>query len=156
MDGRNTISHADLIGEKLSEGLESFVSFLLWIAENPVLVSHWNTIWKLFFRNVVSNIREVLLLKIERNQILSSLKNLTTRILMCWIWQCLKFTCKERWRQVLADRIKKKHLLTLGTAKNQTECRKLQLVLPEELHQSYEQQAWLVNIAEFHVLSKQR
>lgn len=79
----------------------------------------------------------------------------------------VKSTCKDRWRQVLteADRIDRKHLLTLEAAisKNQTdemESRNLQLVLPKELHQSYsrEQQSWLMSVSEFtnHVLSKQK
>lgn len=79
----------------------------------------------------------------------------------------VKSSCKDRWRQVLAeaDRIKRKHLLTLEAAisKNQTdemESKELQLVLPKDIHQSYsqEQQSWLMSITEFtdHVLSKQQ
>lgn len=78
----------------------------------------------------------------------------------------VKSSCKDRWRQVLAeaDRIKRKHLLTLEAAisKNQTdemESKELQLVIPKGLHESYlpEQQSWLMSISEFtnHVLSKQ-
>ena len=78
----------------------------------------------------------------------------------------VKSTCKDRWRQVLteADRIERKHLLTLEAAisKNQTdemESRNLQLVLPEKLHQSYsdEQQSWLMSVSDFtdYVLSRQ-
>jgi len=54
----------------------------------------------------------------------------------------VKSSCKDRWRQVLAeaDRIKRKHLLTLEAAisKNQTdemESKELQLVLPKDIHQ---------------------
>lgn len=70
----------------------------------------------------------------------------------------VKSTCKDRWRQVLseANRINKKHLLTLEAAisKNQTdemEARNLQLVLPEEIHQTYtlQQQSWLMSVEEF-------
>ena len=70
----------------------------------------------------------------------------------------VKSTCKDRWRQVLAeaDRIEDKHLLTLETAisANQTaemQAKRLQLVLPKSLHPTYtdEQQAWLFDIAEF-------
>jgi len=70
----------------------------------------------------------------------------------------VKSTCKERWRQVLseAERIKKKHLLTLepGISQNQTNemiARDLQLVLPQQLHTTYRpsQQSWLINLAEF-------
>lgn len=79
----------------------------------------------------------------------------------------VKSTCKDRWRQVLteADRIDRKHLLTLEAAisKNQTdemESRNLQLVLPKALHQSCsrEQQSWLMSVSEFtdYVLSKQK
>jgi len=55
-----------------------------------------------------------------------------------------------------ADRIDKKHLLTLEAAisKSQTDemkSKKLQLVLPKDLHGSYlvDQQAWLMDIAGF-------
>jgi len=70
----------------------------------------------------------------------------------------VKSSCKDRWRQVLAeaDRIEQKHLLTLEAAisKNQTDemaAKMLQLVLPEELHRSYssEQQSWLMNVSQF-------
>lgn len=78
----------------------------------------------------------------------------------------VKSSCKDRWRQVLAeaDRIKRKHLLTLEAAisKSQTDemnAKALQLVVPEKLHNTYnlEQQEWLMNVSEFtqHVLSKQ-
>lgn len=78
----------------------------------------------------------------------------------------VKSSCKDRWRQVLseAERIEKKHLLTLEAAisKNQTDemkSKNLQLVLPIKLHQSYlpEQQSWLMSITEFtkYVLEKQ-
>jgi hypothetical protein len=78
----------------------------------------------------------------------------------------VKSSCKDRWRQVLAeaDRIERKHLLTLEAAisKNQTDemnAKALQLVVPEKLHNTCktEQQAWLMNVSEFtqYVLSKQ-
>ncbi|MBF0239852.1 MAG: restriction endonuclease [SAR324 cluster bacterium] len=79
----------------------------------------------------------------------------------------VKSSCKDRWRQVLAeaDRIKKKHLLTLeaSISKNQTDemaAKDLQLVLPKKIHSSYlpEQQSWIMSISEFinNVLSKQK
>ena len=70
----------------------------------------------------------------------------------------VKSTCKDRWRQALseADRINRKHLLTLepGISVNQTnemQAKNLQLVVPEELHQSYkpEQQTWLMDLNSF-------
>jgi EcoRII C terminal. len=70
----------------------------------------------------------------------------------------VKSTCKDRWRQVLAeaDRIEKKHLLTLETAisENQTNemrDRNLQLVLPQKLIATYtpRQQSFIINIAVF-------
>lgn len=70
----------------------------------------------------------------------------------------VKSTCKDRWRQVLAeaDRINDKHLLTLETAisTHQTDemaAKRLQLVLPRGLHQTYTpaQQAWLIDLADF-------
>lgn len=77
----------------------------------------------------------------------------------------VKSTCKDRWRQVLAeaDRIERKHLLTMEAAisSNQTDemqSKKLQLVLPKKLHGTYstEQQKWLMNIDEFSELVKSR
>ena len=79
----------------------------------------------------------------------------------------VKSSCKDRWRQVLseADRIEKKHLLTLEVAisENQTnemKSKSLQLVLPYELHQSYstEQRNRLMTVSDFsrHVLEKQK
>lgn len=70
----------------------------------------------------------------------------------------VKSTCKDRWRQVLAeaDRVEEKHLLTLeaSISTSQTDemkAKKLQLVLPTALHPSYtqEQQAWLMSLGDF-------
>ena len=70
----------------------------------------------------------------------------------------VKSSCKDRWRQVLseADRIDRKHLLTLEAAisKAQTdemEFKKLQLVVPQGLQDTYllEQQQWLISLTEF-------
>lgn len=70
----------------------------------------------------------------------------------------VKSTCKDRWRQVLAeaDRIDDKHLLTLETAisTRQTDemaAKRLQLVLPRSLHQTYTtaQQRWLMDLTGF-------
>jgi len=72
-----------------------------------------------------------------------------------------KSTCKDRWRQVLAeaDRIQHKHLLTLEGAISisQTEemqQRNLQLVVPRAIHHSYKtiQQKWLMSVADFLML----
>jgi len=77
----------------------------------------------------------------------------------------VKSTCKDRWRQVLAeaDRINDKHLLTLETAisTNQTDemsAKRLQLVLPRSLHRTYTpaQQAWLMDVASFTELVRTR
>lgn len=76
-----------------------------------------------------------------------------------------KTTCKDRWRQILneAERIPYKHLVTLepGISENQTnemrlEC--VQLVLPRGLHATCtaSQQAWLMDVAGFTALAKQR
>ena len=78
----------------------------------------------------------------------------------------VKSTCKDRWRQVLAeaDRIPHKHLLTLEAAisKNQTDemtAKNLQLVLPHDLHHTYLpcQQQKLMTVTRFveYVLEKQ-
>ena len=77
----------------------------------------------------------------------------------------VKSTCKNRWRQVLAeaDRIDNKHLLTLETAisTHQTDemaSKCLQLVLPRGLHQTYTpaQQAWLMDVEAFTDLVRSR
>ena len=77
----------------------------------------------------------------------------------------VKSTCKERWRQVLAEakRIDTKHLLTLEPAisKDQTremEHHRLQLVLPKKLHQTYspDQATRLMDLATFIQLVRDR
>lgn len=77
----------------------------------------------------------------------------------------VKSTCKDRWRQVLAeaDRIDRKHLLTLepGISRDQTDemrTKNLQLVIPASLHTSYTlpQQEWLINLEQFLALVKKR
>lgn len=77
----------------------------------------------------------------------------------------VKSTCKDRWRQVLAeaDRIENKHLLTLETAisTHQTDemaAKHMQLVLPRGLHQTYTpmQQTWLMDVATFIDLVRER
>ena len=70
----------------------------------------------------------------------------------------VKSTCKDRWRQVLAEakRVSEKHLLTLepSISLSQTEEMRshfLRLVLPTALHGSYlpEQQEWLMSVHDF-------
>jgi len=77
----------------------------------------------------------------------------------------VKSTCKERWRQILAeaDRIPDKHLLTLepGISVNQTNemvARRVTLVLPKSIHQSFkeEQRDALMTVKEFLTLLRQR
>lgn len=77
----------------------------------------------------------------------------------------VKSSCKDRWRQVLAeaDRIENKHLLTLEAAisKGQTDemqSKNLQLVLPRMLHSTYseEQQNWLIDVTAFTELVMER
>ena len=77
----------------------------------------------------------------------------------------MKSTCKDRWRQVLseADRVERKHLLTLEPAisTNQTDemqARQLQLVLPRSLHATYTsaQQTWLMDVSGFVALVRER
>ena len=69
-----------------------------------------------------------------------------------------KSTCKDRWRQVLAeaDRIERKHLLTLEPAissyqTDEMSDKKLQLVIPSSIQKTYteKQQAWLFSVADF-------
>jgi len=76
-----------------------------------------------------------------------------------------KSTCKDRWRQILneAARIPNKHLLTLepSISENQTDemkAERVQLVLPRGLHSTYTptQQAWLMDVAAFTGLARQR
>ena len=70
----------------------------------------------------------------------------------------VKSTCKDRWRQVLAEaqRIDRKHLFTLepGISLNQTnemQAHQLQLVVPVSLFPTYSasQQSWLMNLTDF-------
>jgi len=77
----------------------------------------------------------------------------------------VKTTCKDRWRQVLAeaDRIPLKHLLTLepSISRAQTDEMKsqlLQLVVPAGIHESYhaEQREWLMAVRDFVDLIKER
>lgn len=78
----------------------------------------------------------------------------------------VKSTCKDRWRQILAeaDRVERKHLLTTEAAIsiNQTDemaSKKVQLVVPRALHQTYlqSQREWLLDIEDFlgHVIERQ-
>lgn len=69
-----------------------------------------------------------------------------------------KSTCKDRWRQVLAEaeKISRKHLLTLepGISEpqtNQMEASNLQLVVPAPVHGSYTdaQRGWLWSVRDF-------
>lgn len=69
-----------------------------------------------------------------------------------------KTSCKDRWRQVLAEanRIERKHLLTLQpgiseTQTNEMQTEKLQLVVPRSIFGSYlpAQQAWLMDVEGF-------
>lgn len=77
----------------------------------------------------------------------------------------VKSTCKDRWRQVLAeaDRIDNKHLLTLETSisghqTDEMQAKNLQLVLPRGLHKTYTpaQQAWLMDVSSFTTLVRGR
>ncbi len=77
----------------------------------------------------------------------------------------VKNTSKDRWRQVLAEanRIQRKHLLTLETAisssqTNEMEAKNLQLVVPMKLQETYtlKQREWLFSIADFTQLVKSR
>lgn len=70
----------------------------------------------------------------------------------------VKTSCKDRWRQVLAeaDRISPKHLLTLEPAISETQTNEmrtsgLQLVLPAPLHETYQaaQRRWLMDLEGF-------
>lgn len=76
-----------------------------------------------------------------------------------------KSTCKDRWRQVLseADRISKKHLLTLEAAistqqTDEMEAKNLQLVVPRKLQETYtaKQRNWLLSLAGFNELVRSR
>lgn len=77
----------------------------------------------------------------------------------------VKSTCKDRWRQVLAEaqRIEQKHLLTIeaSISRNQTDemaAWNVQLVLPRSIHETYtlQQQNWLMSITEFTSLVLQK
>jgi len=77
----------------------------------------------------------------------------------------VKSTCKDRWRQVLAEagRIERKHLLTLepGISRNQTDemrSKQLDLVVPSGIHSTYasSQQSWILSLAGFIELVRER
>ena len=77
----------------------------------------------------------------------------------------VKSTCKDRWRQVLAeaDRIKQKHLLTLEPSISEAQTdemqqKKLTLVLPKAIHSSYttSQQTCLLSLDDFLCLIRSR
>jgi hypothetical protein len=76
-----------------------------------------------------------------------------------------KTTCKDRWRQVLAEakRIDRKHLLTLeaaisGHQTDQMQEHNLQLVIPRGLHETFtpEQRRTLLTLADFTAMVKER
>lgn len=69
-----------------------------------------------------------------------------------------KTTCKERWRQVLAegDRVDRKYLITLEASiselqTGQMQDKGLQLVIPKDVHATYSgcQKAWLYTVSDF-------
>ncbi|MCG7519492.1 type II restriction endonuclease [Ruegeria sp. Ofav3-42] len=77
----------------------------------------------------------------------------------------VKTTCKDRWRQVLAEanRISEKHLLTLEPAisraqTTEMQAQNLRLVLPQGLHGTYhaDQQPWLLSVTGFLDLVRER
>ncbi len=70
----------------------------------------------------------------------------------------VKSTCKDRWRQVLAeaDRVPHKHLITLETAISRQQTAEmqekgLQLVVPRALHETFypDQRTWLMDLKQF-------
>lgn len=76
-----------------------------------------------------------------------------------------KTSCKDRWRQVLAEaaRITNKHLCTLeaGISENQTNqmiAHGLQLVVPKQYHSTFNttQQEWLLSLKDFIGLAKSK
>lgn len=78
----------------------------------------------------------------------------TTRLSMLGV----KSSCKERWRQVLAEasRIPEKHLATLEPGISpfqiaEMKANRLQLVVPRPLHETYaeREQGWLYSLADF-------
>lgn len=77
----------------------------------------------------------------------------------------VKSTCKDRWRQVLAeaDRVPQKHLITLETAisrQQTTEMQEkgLQLVVPRALHETFypDQRGWLMDLKQFLAMVQDR
>lgn len=77
----------------------------------------------------------------------------------------VKSTCKDRWRQVLAeaDRIETKHLLTLEASistsqTDEMQAKALQLIVPKAMHSSYRlaQRRWLYEVRDFVELVQSR
>ncbi|MEQ1635999.1 MAG: type II restriction endonuclease [Methylococcales bacterium] len=136
--------------------------------EKAVLASRWKIIWNCYLPNAAYAIPELPSQKTRRKPIFCfrdmpnhnpAFNPLNLTILG------VKSTCKDRWRQVLAeaDRIEHKHLLTLEAAisSNQTDemqTKNLQLVLPQRLHDSYSetQRVWLMDISSFITLVCER
>jgi hypothetical protein len=76
-----------------------------------------------------------------------------------------KSTCKDRWRQILAeaDRIKQKHLITIEPAistsqTDQMKVQNVQLVVPSSLFSTFQthQKEWLMSLSEFIQLVREK
>lgn len=76
-----------------------------------------------------------------------------------------KSTCKERWRQVLAEakRVPEKHLITMEPAlssgtTSEMELSNMRLVVPRELHSGYtaKQQSWIISAQDFIYIAASR
>lgn len=156
-----------IIEEKLTEGfpdVEDFLKFSQSIRQrrsSRAGHSLENHLEKIFFEREIQHSRGK---KTERNKtpdfLFPSVDAYRNTQYPCHKLMMLgvKTTCKDRWRQVLAeaDRIKKKHLFTLQPriSQNQTNemlSSQLQLVVPRSIRNTYnnEQKEWLWDLESF-------
>lgn len=165
-----------LVGERLSQGfsaehIEDFISFSLSVQNRRksraglALENHMEVIFTAqgirYKRTVITENRSKpdFVLPGQKEYHDSAFDPLRLSML------AVKSSCKDRWRQVLAeaDRIGEKHLLTLEAAisDNQTtemRAKRLRLVVPRSLHYTYNaaQRAWLFDLKAFSNLVMER
>ena len=143
-----------IVSERLRQGfrddVDGFISFSLSVQNRRksrsgyALENHFEQL--LIYRKIQYSRHAVTENKVKPDFIFPSIKQYHTRNFPVSRLTMLgvKSTCKDRWRQVLAEAhlIKAKHLLTLepGISENQTKemrANKLHLIVPLSVHKSY-------------------
>lgn len=165
-----------LIGERLSQGfstehVDDFVSFSLSIQNRRkkrvglALENHIEVVLRAleirFDRNAITENKAKPDFLFPGQQAYHDPSFDSSRLSML----AVKHSCKDRWRQVLAeaDRIDEKHLLTLETAislgqTDEMRSKQLQLVVPRALHVTYgeDQRKWLFDLGTFTEVVRER